>query len=153
MAITINQPGAGAHFGPGMLWDISSSFVGPFPSGTKVLLELQDPLLAYVVAWSDHALADHSANGTLGYSYVGNFIALNPGHTSTADGAAGTLRVRIQDSGGTTLESATQNVTIDFVSGAVYLNYIVALTQQSSATSSSLASILAAVRQHYQNAP
>jgi hypothetical protein len=158
MAITFNRPStAGAKHGPGFVWDVTSSLIGPMPTGSYWEVGIQNVAGTWtswnsVVPW-----VSASQVGIMGIGRVvpgdilhTHLFISSAGLTNDLEtGDTGTLFVRLHNgSTGAIDDSGTLSITVDNVDGA---SQLFAFVSASLTSDVSLAAILAAVRPTYHS--
>jgi hypothetical protein len=158
MAITFNRPSSsGAKHGPGFVWDVTTSLIGPMPTGSYWEVGIRNTADTFtswnsVVPW----VATNQA-GVMGIGLVvpGDilhthvFIASGGLTNDLETGDTANLFVKLHNgSTGAIDDSGTLSITVDNVDGASQLFHYIS---QSLTADVSLSAILAAVRPTYHS--
>lgn len=121
MPVTFLTPPANGPFGPGILVNAQTDFIGPIPAGSSWELTLlasdnetfwsSDPP---ILSQSTTVVKTYGVEGTTDWRS-------NPPFSGYAHGAIGHLHAKLKDNTGATIDEGQTPVTVDLISGMSYI--------------------------------
>lgn len=152
MTVTFVTPTAGQNCGIGATVRVTTDVIGPIAGGSHWEIRLWDPTTGAIAAMMERVDIGHATNGTLGFNYLNSTFLVNPWTHEIRNGVSLQLLATLLDPSAGTTDSGQISVTNDVVSGLPYWSYLLALLVEPGNIGSQMDTVLAAVRQPYQNA-
>jgi len=108
VALALNTPTAPGPIGPGYVWSVSTSLVGPFPNDDFVDFRLLDALsFAFVIGATAYVHGTNTAYGLIGVREVPGSTFIIGKLATTLTGGNVTLSIIWRHANGTVVESLT----------------------------------------------